>query len=184
MSQVATVIDFDPLVVFQGRWNTELAESYLPIQGLPVGKYECLRGHLIMSPVERPSNSYGELKLGVLLLGQAEAAGYVAYAALNMLFADDTWIEPDLAVLKGRAEGDVWVAAEQVLMPVEFVSPSSRSRDRIEKPKLCAEVGVPWYLRVEIDRSKKSVFVHLSKLERGAYVEHAAAREGERFTIT
>lgn len=172
--------DFDPLVELYGMWTTELAEHYLPIPNAPlIGKYECLDGYLIMSPREGTSNSYAAGVLISLLLEPARAAGFRAYSAVNMEFHPDRWIEPDLAVLKEPVKGLTWVPVEKVLMPIEFVSASSRRRDRIDKPALCADAGVPYFMRVEVDED--DVRIELLRLEGGKYVMQAKALAGQQF---
>lgn len=171
--------EFDPLREFYGMWTLPLAEQYLPVTGAPPAKYESVGGYLVMSPREGSANSWAAIELGTLLRRPARGAGYAAYAALNVEFASGTWIEPDLVVLRQPVRGLTWVPAHAVLMPVEFVSPSSRRRDRIDKPRLCVEAEIPWYLRVEIDGRKRVVEVELLRLEGEAYVHHAAARSGE-----
>jgi hypothetical protein len=72
-----------------------------------------------------------------------------------------------------------WVPVDKVLMPVEFVSRSSRRRDRIDKPALRAEAGVPFYMRVEVD--EHDAHVELLKLDGDRYVMHAKALSGQLF---
>ncbi|WP_158879566.1 Uma2 family endonuclease [Amycolatopsis anabasis] len=175
--------EFDPLVEFYGMWNTELAEHYLPIPRVHAHKYECLGGYLIMSPYEGAANSYGEIRLGVILDGSVRSAGLLPYGTVNVRFSSDTWTQPDLTILKESARGATWVPADRVLMPIEFVSPSSRRRDRIDKPHLCAAAGVPWYLRVEINYAARYVALRLGRLDGDHYVDHATARGGQRFAI-
>lgn len=170
---------FDPLVDLAGLWTTRLAEQYLPLDELPPAKYECVNGRLIMSPREGSGNSYATIELAMILRAAAGGADAVVYSTVNMQFAPQTWIEPDLAVLKASADQTTWVPADAVLMPVEFVSRSSRRRDRIDKPALCAAVGVPFFLRVEINGP--SVMVELSELVDGAFSVHARASSGEVF---
>ncbi|MGH2719060.1 MAG: Uma2 family endonuclease [Actinomycetota bacterium] len=43
-----------------------------------------------------------------------------------------------------------------VLLAVEIVSPGSRTRDRVTKPVVCAQWGIPSYWRVEPDESPTS----------------------------
>lgn len=170
---------FDPLVDLHGLWTTELAERYLPIEGAPPAKYECLDGNLIMSPREGSANSYATFELGALMREPARKAGYVAYSSLNVLFNHRRWIEPDLAVLRRPVKNLTWVPVEQVLMPVVFVSPSSRRNDRIDKPRLCAAAGVPYFLRVEI--SHDEAHLELLRLDNGKYRMHAEASAGQEF---
>ncbi|TCO64739.1 Uma2 family endonuclease [Actinocrispum wychmicini] len=180
MAVEAFAPDFDPLVEFYGMWNTELAELYLPLPNVPmIGKYECLDGYLIMSPREGTPNSYATVILGSLLIEPARAAGFRAYSAVNMGFYPNRWIEPDLTVLNAPTKGLTWVPADRVLMPVEFVSPSSRRRDRLDKPALCADAGVPYFMRVEIN--KYDAHVELLRLDGDKYVMHAKALSGQQF---
>lgn len=172
---------FDPLVELRGLWTTKLAERYLPIDGLPPAKYECLDGNLIMSPRENTGNAYGALELGALLRAPARKIGALAYSALNVMFDDRRWIEPDLVVLRRPVKQVDWVPAELVLMPIEFVSRSSRRTDRIDKPALCAAAGMPYFMTVEIGR--RDVHVELLRLdESGEYIVHAKALTGQEFS--
>ncbi|MGH3436943.1 MAG: Uma2 family endonuclease [Sciscionella sp.] len=174
--------EFDPLREFYGMWTTGLAEQYLPVKWVPPAKYECVGGYLVMSPREGSANSWAALRLGAILDNPARSAGHCAYSALNVEFTQGSWIEPDLTVLRQPVRGLTWVSAHSVLMPVEFVSPSSRRRDRIDKPALCAEAGIPWYLRVEIDGGARSIELHLLELQEGNYLPRATAVGGQPFT--
>ncbi|MET0134605.1 MAG: Uma2 family endonuclease, partial [Kibdelosporangium sp.] len=106
-------------------------------------------------------------------------AGHCAYSALNVEFHAGRWIEPDLVVLKEPVKGLTWVPAEKVLIPIELVSVSSRRRDRLDKPAMCADAGIPYFMRVEID--DHDVRIELFRLDDGAYVEHAKALGGQLF---
>ena len=179
--------DFDPLRDFAGMWNTHLAERYLPLPGAPFSKYECADGRLVLSPAEASSNAYGAAGLIVLMSGPARAAGFFVYGSVNLAIAPDTWIQPDLTVLHRvpQSEGTrTWVPADHCTMPVEFVSRSSRRRDRIDKPRLCATAGVPYFMRVEIEPRLRHVAVALLRLGPALdHVEAVHAVAGQRFTM-
>ncbi|SFP79370.1 Putative restriction endonuclease [Amycolatopsis arida] len=68
-------------------------------------------------------------------------------------------------------------------MPVELVSPSSRRRDRLDKPTLAAAAGIPYYMRVEIMRRLNTAEVHLYELKGTEYRPLASAMAGESFRI-
>jgi Uma2 family endonuclease len=176
----ATPSRFDPLVELQGLWTTAVAERYLPIEGLPPVKYECLDGNLIMSPREGSANSWATSRLTVVLDAPALNAGFFPYSSVNMRFEAQRWIEPDLAVLRQQVKQVTWVPAELVLMPIEFVSRSSVRNDRIDKPALCAAAGVPFFLTVEI--TSHEAHVELLRLDdSGKYVVQAKALAGQEF---
>lgn len=172
---------FDPLVEFANMWTTNAAERYLPITGLNVAKYECLDGQLIMSPYESSTNSYAAGQLHLCMHEPATASDHRVYGAVNLAFQPDRWIQPDVTVLNRPAAGLVWVPPHYVTMVVEFVSPSSRRRDRIDKPVLCADAGIPYYLEVEVSVPRKTASVRLLKLAVAGYEEHASAMAGHRF---
>jgi Uma2 family endonuclease len=176
---VRTFSGFDPLVELYGLWTTELAERYLPIPGMPPVKYECLDGHLIMSPRGNSSNSYAAVKLGALLRTEARRHGALACTSACVLFNPQRWIEPDVVVLGKPVKQVDWVPVDHVLMLVEFVSRLSVRRDRIDAPTLCA-AGVPYFMTVEI--SRYDVHVELLRLDdSGEYVIQAKALTGQEF---
>jgi Uma2 family endonuclease len=64
--------------------------------------------------------------------------------------------------------------ASAVLLVAEIVSPRSRAIDRLTKPPLYAQAGIPSLWRVELEEGP-SVFAY--RLEDGHYVEVAWAEE-------
>lgn len=68
-----------------------------------------------------------------------------------------------------------------MLCPVEIISPSSRHRDRIDKPAACARLGVPYFLHIGI-RADEALVV-LLRLDGDRYVTHAKALSGQKFEI-
>ncbi|HCT77975.1 MAG TPA: hypothetical protein DGT23_15550 [Micromonosporaceae bacterium] len=174
---------FDPLVDLAGMWTVELAEKYLPIPGVPAAKYECWDGRLYMAPYEGVQNSFGEAELITILHPGARAAGLFVCAAVNlMLGTAGRWIQPELTIIDGPLRG-AWVPAEHCVLPIEFVSPESRRRDRIDKPMRCAELGIPWYMTVELEVERDFATVVLSKLADGAYRPTVLALAGQRFEM-
>jgi Uma2 family endonuclease len=64
----------------------------------------------------------------------------------------DRMLVPDLTVVKdGAADPAPVLDAKDVLLVVEVVSPGSRAMDRVGKPALYAESGIPYYWRIELD---------------------------------
>lgn len=175
---------FDPLIDLDGLWTVDIAERYLPIPGLPLAKYECWDGKLFMAPYEAARNSYGAIKLAYKLTAGAEAAGLYVYGTVNLTMgAPDRWIQPDLTVLNSPETG-TWVPSEHCVLPVEFVSPSSRRRDQINKPAACALLGIPWFMTVELDADRDLVVVELRQLVDGLYQRVSSASSGQRFQMS
>ncbi|MCI4063214.1 Uma2 family endonuclease [Micromonospora sp. R77] len=175
---------FDPLYDLDGEWTTQLADRFLPTRELPDARYECVDGRLVMTPADAGANSFGEAKLIRILGPAAEAAGLYVYGQVNLTFNPRSWIQPDLTVLHTvpkTDDEDRWVPGQYCTMAVEFVSPAGRQQDFVDKPRRCAENGVPYFMRVEIVRRLRHVSVELHSLgDAGAYVPLAAATGGHR----
>ncbi|GLY25358.1 Uma2 family endonuclease [Micromonospora sp. NBRC 101691] len=184
---MAMPMQFDPLVDLDGMWTTALADRYLPLPELPQARYECIDGRLVMTSAEVGSNSFGEIRLARLLAPGAEAAGFYVYGQVNLTFGPQRWIQPDVTVLHtlpATDEEDRWVPARLCTMAVEFVSPGSRRQDFVDKPRRCAEGGVPYFMRVEIVRRLRSAAVEFFALDAaGGYTPVAKAVGGERLTV-
>ncbi|CRK60635.1 hypothetical protein [Alloactinosynnema sp. L-07] len=95
-----------------------------------------------------------------------------------MIIGPDTWIQPDLVVLREPIRNLTWVPIENVLMAVEINSAAGRRRDMVDKPRLCAEAGVPFFMQVDMNRV---AWVALFELIDGEYVVRARAVEGQMF---
>jgi hypothetical protein len=177
--------DFDPLREFHGVWNTRLVERYRSTLDRLFPRYECLDGKLVVSPAERSSNGYGAAQLAIIMNDAAKAAGFLVYGTLNIAFNPERWIQPDMNVLRRVPEDEeesLWVPARDCLMPVEFISRSSERRDRIDKPALCAEGGIPYFMQVKIIRKLRSVEVTLLQLSKdGQHSTIAHAVAGQTF---
>jgi Uma2 family endonuclease len=157
-----------------GPW-TEGDLATLPDDGQ---RYELLEGVLLVSP--SPSGRHQLVSLE--LAQQLKAAcppGLVVVEALGVRLPADTVFIPDVIVadrgaVLGAHGGIVDVGAARLVS--EIVSPSSRTSDRLTKPALLAEAGLPFYWRVELD-SEPTVFLY--RLEKGGYVEYGRSRPGE-----
>jgi hypothetical protein len=73
---------------------------------------------------------------------------------------------PDVAVVRSEVlwGGAGTVAADEVLLAVEVVSPSSEMTDRITKPALYAAAGIAAYWRVELDDRLLGITIVLHRL--------------------
>jgi Uma2 family endonuclease len=172
---------FDPLVDLDGLWTPALADRYLPISGMPPAKYECLDGKLIVSPREGTTNMFAVWALGKRLEPAASASGHHFYLTVNLELGQQRWIEPDFTILKQAGHGRVWIPPADVLLVGECVSPSSRKNDRIDKPAVCAEAGIPYFMRVEVSYARRRVEVELLRLSDGRYETEAKALDGQVF---
>jgi Uma2 family endonuclease len=78
-------------------------------------------------------------------------------------------LTPDVLVVTADADAREPAAflPHEVLLTVEIVSPGSVTMDRISKPALYAQAGVPYYWRVESDGG---IVVHTYRLDPDAEV--------------
>jgi Uma2 family endonuclease len=176
-------VSFDPLVELAGMWTTELAERYLPDPGLLPSKYECVDGNLILSPYEAGPNVYAADELRGLFKGPARAVGLRVYTTVNLQMTAQRWIQPDITVMRSPVLS-TWAQAADAVVVGEFVSPSSRQRDRLDKPAMCAREGIPYYLRGEVDLRTETATLWFYRLADGEYQEVAVAHTGGSFEIT
>lgn len=70
--------------------------------------------------------------------------------------------EPDMLVVDSTAVDEEQTAfpPEAVLLVVEVVSPESMERDRVRKPLLYAQAGIPHFWRIEKNDSGPVVYVY------------------------
>jgi Uma2 family endonuclease len=99
---------------------------------------------------------------------------------VGVVLADDQRPIPDLVVIRTADRTLFNVPAELVVLAAEVVSRSSRSMDRLVKPALYAQAGIPCYLRVELDP------VHVVAYRLGAdgvYEQAGRAEPGQVLTL-
>lgn len=179
---MSAATSFDPLVDLAGLWTTELFERYLPDPGLPPAKYECVDGKLVVSPYEAGPNVYAADELRGLLKPMARRAGLRVYTTVNLRMSAQRWIQPDITVMRSPVP-DTWAQASDAVIVGEFVSPSSRVRDQIDKPVLCAEAGIPYYLHGEVSLRTRTATLRFLRLDGDRYEEIAVAHTGDLFQI-
>lgn len=125
------------------------AEDYwnLP-EGEPV---ELMRGRFVMSPSPTPLHQILSGYLYEIFRTAAQKSGsLVMYSPMDVVFSDDTILQPDLLyiskdrthIVKDRVEG-----APDLI--IEILSPSTGLRDKTEKLDLYAKYGVSEYWIVD-----------------------------------
>jgi Uma2 family endonuclease len=146
-------------------------------------RHELIDGTLIVSPAPGYPHQRASRRLATLLEEAAQATGVAVevFEAVNVETSSGLVI-PDIAVVRAdvarRAELTLPAAAMVAVM--EIVSPSTRRIDRLVKPGVYAEAGIPSYWRLELERfATLSVF----SLRAGEYAETAIVSAGEPVTI-
>jgi Uma2 family endonuclease len=149
-----------------GGWTTDDLDE-LPEDG---HRYELIDGALIVSP--SPTSRHQTL---VLLLGPALIPtcppDWAVTQGVEVRISRFRSLTPDLLVVTAEAAArePSKFQPHEVLLVVEIVSPGSVTMDRVAKPALYAQAGIPYYWRVETERGIV-VHTHLLKPDPHVYV--------------
>jgi Uma2 family endonuclease len=147
-SDMATRPMSQPTEARPGEW-TYSEYARLPEDG---NRYEVLDGELLVTPAPTPLHQQVIFRLQMLLFRhvQERGEGWV-FQNVDLLFATGHFLRPDLIVVpKGGRDGitDRGVEVPPALV-VEVLSPSSRTIDRVSKPRRYLDFGVPAYWVVD-----------------------------------
>jgi Uma2 family endonuclease len=164
-----------PLLVHSGPWSEE---EYLALPEIPGYRVELLDGDLLMSPIGASPHQRITLRLWRMLDDQLPDE-LEALEAANVRLGNLRFVIPDGVVTSDHSDW-LYCPVESIVLLVEVESPHGKARDRIIKPAVYAEAGVPWYLRVQQHPKLELV---LGRRKRSGYVEHARAVEGEVLEI-
>ncbi len=124
----------DVLRMRSGAPRLEITDGALTLVPTPTGGHQEISGLLWM------------------WLRQHAPAEFQPLFAVGVMIGIRETLEPDVVLLHGPVElGHHFYLSEQVTVAVEIVSPSTRRRDRLEKPVQYARAGVPHFWRIEQD---------------------------------
>ena len=137
-----------------GGWTTDDLDE-LPEDG---HRYELIDGVLIVSP----SPTSGHQKLASRIEDALEAScpdEWVVLLGVEVRISRSRSLTPDVLVVTAEAAAAMPARFQphEVLLAVEVVSRNSKAMDRITKPALYAQAGIPYYWRVE---SEGRITVH------------------------
>ncbi|MCP2316612.1 putative restriction endonuclease [Nocardia amikacinitolerans] len=158
----------------------------MPENGL---RYEVLNGQLVVGAPLSPRHQWLIKWLG-RALDDVKPDGFEVLDGVGVLVGEDEPI-PDLIVVTGPIDWDGrGIPVEQVQLAVEVVSKSTTLQDRMVKPVLYAEAGIPNYWRFELNAFKGQLpgeslpvaFVHSLGGDRGYEPTHRIAA-GEKVTV-
>jgi Uma2 family endonuclease len=155
------------------------------LQALPDDgrRYEIIDGSLHVSP--SPSKRHQVVASRVVQqLLRAVPDDLEVMATVDVDFGQSV-LEPDVLVVTAESAyepGGLKFEPSDVLLAVEVVSPSSRRMDRLVKPSVLAEGGVPSYWRVELDGPGAPLVV-VHALDGGVYREVVTVRAGETVAV-
>lgn len=143
-------------------------------------RYELLDGALIVTPWPAIRHQVALSQLSDELKRACPTELAVLQVAVRIR---DSVLIPDLCVVRRAAlrsaERDLEPA--EVELVVEIVSPSNARIDRVLKPTVYAEAGIPAFWRIELD-ADGGPELHAHELAGSVYREVARVPSGRRFT--
>ncbi|WP_422738807.1 Uma2 family endonuclease [Micromonospora sp. WMMD729] len=169
---------FDVLSRHSSAWTASTALDLLPENN--GSRVEVLRGCVVITPGSGLDGRTVQRELGYLLKQAARRAGLWLYHDVNVVSNDDLFI-PDIAVLKVSGGGRTAMGIGHAVLLGEIVSPSTRRRGVIDRPREYAAVGVPFFLRVDLRNRVPTIALY--ELTEGEYRPVAAAAAGTRFVM-
>jgi Uma2 family endonuclease len=150
-------------VMPRGRDWTVADLADLPDDGL---QYELADGVLLVSPAPRPRHQVVVGEVYLLLRAACPADLQVFLAPLDYQPTNRRSFQPDLLVVRRTDVGDANVVAP-LLLAVEVLSPSTRSKDLLLKRGIYEQSGVGSYWIIDPDEPS----VLALELRDGCYVE-------------
>jgi Uma2 family endonuclease len=139
-------------------------------------RYELFNGSLVVSPAPTPLHQDAIFLLQTIL-HQAAPSQMKVFSTVNVRASDSDFYIPDIVVVpRDRANVvKVMFAPSDVLLAVEVVSPSTKTRDRGTKAAAYAAAGIPAYWRVELDEGPT---LYVYKLDGETYKGPTAHKAG------
>lgn len=151
-----------PTQATPGGW-TYSGYARLPDDG---NRHEVLDGEVLVTPAPTPHHQkvIGRLLYRLIDYVEHRRAGWV-FQDVDLLFQTGQFLRPDLLVVPRDAREGITDRGVEVppTLVVEVLSPSSRTIDRVKKPRRYLDFGVPAYWVVDPNEGA----VHVWTLETG-----------------
>jgi Uma2 family endonuclease len=158
--------------------------TLLDLEAMPEDgqRYELIDGGLHVTPAPTPLHQVAAGRLRTLLVSVAPPE-WEAVEAVDVQCGKDTVLQPDVVALRAAAVfgSDRVVDAADVALVVEIVSPSSARMDRVLKPQLYADAGIPTYLLVDL---KEPIVTWFGRSDAGGYTILGSATGTEPLRLT
>ncbi|MFG6192441.1 Uma2 family endonuclease [Nonomuraea sp. JJY05] len=115
-------------------------------------RYELFNGSLLVSPAPTKLHQRAIFLLQCILDDEAPPELEV-FSTVNLRVTDKDFYIPDLVIATEESlyTDPLMFSPEELLLAVEVVSPSTKSRDRVLNTDAYAAAGIPNYWRIELD---------------------------------
>lgn len=143
-------------------------------------RIELLDGSLLVSPSAGYRHQWLSSQLW-FALSAAAPAGFEVLEAINVRVGPGRILIPDLAVVTTPGADRTVADPADVVLVVEITSPGNAVVDRVLKPQLYAQAGIPSYLLIELGAEAPTAVVF--RLRRGRYVPARRVGPGERLRL-
>jgi Uma2 family endonuclease len=174
---VVTVEDESPFALLpkSDDWTVDDLER-LPDDGL---RYELFDGVLVVSPAPRVAHQRAVLAIYRLLYAACPPELEVFVAPLDFQPTHKRSFQPDVLVVRRADVSETTPLQKPLVLAVEVLSDSTRSRDQIFKRAMYASSGVPlfWIFDPKVPR------LHVFELQGQEYVEVTTATGAERVAL-
>lgn len=124
-------------------------------------RYETVYGELLVSPAPRIWHQELVGRVYEALRGylRAEPVGHVLASPADISWGPDTLVQPDLFVAPlYQVRTLSWAAVQDLLLVVEFLSPSTGRADRFTKRRLYQAQEIPLYWVVDGDARQAEIW--------------------------
>jgi len=143
--------------------NNFTYHDYLQLPEEPGYHYEVLEGNLIKEPSPNVIHQRVSRRLQRILedyFWEKNSEGEVFYAPLDVTFGEKNVLQPDLLYISEEKQN--LIKEKRIdgppLLTVEIISPSSGSRDRVQKMNIYQKAGVKHYWIVDPEKKTCECF--------------------------
>ncbi|MEV7985174.1 Uma2 family endonuclease [Micromonospora sp. NPDC085948] len=152
----------------EGGWTTDDLDR-IPDDNR---RRELLDGILLVPPPPRTTHQQVTARL-MAALDDMAPDGYDGVHGVEVRLSDRRTFVPDGVILHAADDEDHrhWYAPRDVVLAVEVVGEGTETLDRLVKPALYAQAGIPFYWRIETQRGALEVVTYRIDASNEAYTE-------------
>lgn len=139
------------------RWTAYDVRALMEASPTHWPRYEAIDGELIVTPAPRLAHQEMLEQLRDVLKPYVAqyGLGRVIGSPADLELEKDSIIQPDLFVVPASlSQAREWTEVTTLLLAIEVLSPSSRTRDRVIKRRFLQRVGVPEYWVFDLARRR------------------------------